>query len=110
VNTVAFVPTLSQSQPQPGSESFLNVKQPQDSHGPGVSPYLTSPKEVERRTRGISLFGFTTFDVKVDPKMKEQAQEPASEQLKPLTRKLSFKNAREDHEIAVSEKEQGSLS
>lgn len=91
VNTVAFVPTPSRSQPV--SESFLNVKRPQDSHGPGVSPYLTSPKEVERRTRGISLFGFTSaFDVKVDPKTKEQAQEPASGQLKPLTRKLSFWN------------------
>ena len=110
VNTVAFVPTLSQSQPQPGSESFLNVKQPQDSHGPGVSPYLTSPKEVERRARGISLFGFTTFDVKVDPKMKEQAQEPASEQPKPLTRKLSFWNRKKSRSRPRPSTVQGDFS
>ena len=89
VNTVVFVPASSQSQPV--SEPSLNIKRPEDSHGLGVSSYLTSPKEIERRTRGISLFGFTsTFDDKVDPKTKEQAWEPASEQLKPLTRKLSF--------------------
>ena len=109
VNTIAFVPTLSQSQPV--SESFLNVKRPQDSHGSGLSPYLTSPKEVERRTRGISLFGFTSaFDVKVNPKTKEQAQEPASEQLKPLTKKLSFWNRKKSRSRPRPSTVQGDFS
>ncbi|KXN89874.1 Protein transport protein sec73 [Leucoagaricus sp. SymC.cos] len=91
INTVAFVSTSAPTLPI--TESSLGVRRSKSSQRLGVPSNSTlSEREAsgssERRSRGVSLFGFTSPEIKENVKGKETVEEVP----KTLARKSSFWN------------------